>query len=156
VGVDADVGETCGGARTAGIGSPFRLLVSVGVDWLSEPILDISRVDDSDVADFAGFDHFARLAHHRIAGVVEAHRKNEPLRACEFDQLGSFGERRRQRLVADDVDSRLKESLRDREVQMVRGDDDDGLDAVGARGLAARHFAIVRVGPLRREPKVGA
>ena len=39
---------------------------------------------------------------------------------------------------------------------MVRGDDDDGLDAVGARSLAHRHFAIVGVGPVGRKPEIGA
>jgi hypothetical protein len=154
--VDSDVGKTCGGARATRIGSPFRLLVSVGVDRHRQPILDISRVDDSDVADFAGFDHFARLAHHRIAGVVEGHRKDEPFRTREFDQLRRFGEGRRQRLVADDVDSSLEEGLRHREVQVVRGDDDDGLDAVRTRRLAGRHFAIVGVCPVGRKPEVGA
>ena len=145
-----------GGARANRIGAPFRLLVSVGVDRQGQPILDISRVDDPDVADFAGFDHLARLAHHRIAGVVQGHRENEPLRARELDQFRRFGERRRQRLVADDVDSRFEERLRDGEVQVVRGDDDDGLDAVRTRRLANRHLAIVRVGPVGRKPKIGA
>ena len=42
------------------------------------------------------------------------------------------------------------------EVQMVRGDDDDGLYAVGTRGLAGRHFAIIRVTPVGRKPEIGA
>ena len=101
-------------------------------------------------------DHFARLAHHRVAGIVEGHRENEPFGAGELDQLRRFGERRRQRLVADDVDSRLEKRLGDGKVKMVRGDDDDGLYAVRARRLADRHFAIVRVGPVRRKPDLGA
>jgi hypothetical protein len=32
-------------------------------------------VDDPNVAEFASFDHFARLPNHRIAGAVEGHRK---------------------------------------------------------------------------------
>ena len=39
---------------------------------------------------------------------------------------------------------------------MVRGDDDDGLDAVRTRGLAGRHFAIIRVTPVGRKPEIGA
>ena len=39
---------------------------------------------------------------------------------------------------------------------MVRGDDDDGLNAVRARRLTNRHFAIIRVGPIGRELKIGA
>ena len=39
---------------------------------------------------------------------------------------------------------------------MVRGDDDDRLDAVRTRRLAKRHFAVVRVGPVGRKPKLGA
>ncbi len=151
VGVHADVGETCGSAGARRIGAPFRLLVSVGVDRQGQPILDISCVDDPNVAEFASFDHFARLAHHRIAGVVQSHRKNQPLCARELDQLGRFSKRRRQRLVADDVYARFEERFCDREVQVVRGDDDDGLDAIRARCLANRHFAIIRVGPVRRK-----
>ena len=39
---------------------------------------------------------------------------------------------------------------------MVRGDDDDGLYAVGTRGLADRHFAIIRVAPVGRKPEIGS
>ena len=154
--MNADVGEACRGPRAIRICAPFRLFVSVGVDRKGEPVLDVSRVDDPDVADFASFNHFARLAHHRIAGVVEGHRKNEPFGAGELDQFRSLGERRRQRLVADDVNSRLEERLGDGEVQVVRGYDDDSLDAVRTGRLANGHFAIVRVGPVRRKPKLGA
>ena len=153
--MNADVGEAGGGTRATRIGAPFRLLVSVGVDRQGQPVLDISRVDDPDVADFARLDHFARLAHHRIAGIVEGHRKNEPFGAGELDQLRRFGERRRQRLVADDVDSRLQKRSGDGEVKVVRGDNDGGLYAVRARRLSDRHFAIVRVGPVRRKPDLG-
>jgi hypothetical protein len=51
---------------------------------------------------------------------------------------------------------RFEERFCDREMQVVRGDDDRGLYAVWARRLADSHFAIVRVGPLRRKTEVGA
>ena len=82
--------------------------------------------------------------------------KIEPLRARELNQLRRFGERRRQRLVADDVDSSFEKRFRDGEVKVVRSDDDDRLDAVGTRRLAGRHFAIVRVAPVCRQTEIGS
>ena len=82
--------------------------------------------------------------------------KTSPLGAGEFDKLGGFGERRRQWLVADDVDPGFQKRLGDRKVKVVRGDDDRGLDPVRALGLANRHFTIVRIGPVGREAQVGA
>ena len=82
--------------------------------------------------------------------------KIEPLRARELDQLRRFGECRRQRLVADDVDSGFEKRLRDGEVKVVRSDDDDRLDAVGTRGLTGRHFAIVRVATVCRQTEIGS
>ena len=125
--------EACGGARPSWIGSPFGLLVSVGVDRQSQPILHVRRVDDPDVAEFASFDHFPSLANHRIAGIVKGHRENEPFRASELDQFRGFGKRRRERLVADDLNTCLEERFCDGKVKVVRGDDDGGLYAVGAR-----------------------
>ena len=75
--VHADVGETGGSAGAGGIGAPFRLLLAVRVDRLGQPILDIGRVDDAQLPEFAGRDHFARLPHHGIAGVVERDREYE-------------------------------------------------------------------------------
>ena len=40
-------------------------------------------------------------------------------------------------------------------VDVVRGDDRDRVDAVGARGFLGRHFLEARIGPLRRDPQLG-
>ena len=87
--VHADVGEARRGAGARGIGAPFRLLLAIGVDRLRQPVLDIGGVDDPDVADLAGSDHFARLPDHGIAGVVERHCEHQPSRAREFDEFTS-------------------------------------------------------------------
>ena len=101
-------------------------------------------------------DHFARLAHHRVAGVVQGHGEDELLRPRQGDELLGFRHRHRQGLVANDVDPGLEEGLGDRVVEVVRRDDDDGFDAVRPCRLASRHLAIIGEDAVRREPEIGA
>ena len=155
VGVDADVGEAGGCAGARRIGAPLGLLLAVGVDRLGQPILDVARVNDPDVADLARGDHLARLADHRIAGVVERDREDETGRARERNQFLRLGDRGRERLVADDVDARFQEGLGDGIMEMVRGDDHHGFDAVRALRLPRGHLAKVRIDPVGREAKIG-
>ena len=67
-----------------------------------------------------------------------------------------FGERGRQRLVADHVDAGLEEGGGDRRMQMVGRDDDDRLDAVGPGRLGPRHLAVIGIAAVGGEADVGS
>jgi hypothetical protein len=83
----------------------------------------------------------ARLLHHRVAGVVVREREHRVVLLHEATELLGVFERRRHRLVADDVESRLDERLRDLEVRDVRRDDGNEVDALtlGQLPLAVDH-----------------
>ena len=142
------------GARR--VRAPLRLLLAFGVDRLGQPVLDVARVNDPDVADLARGDHLARLPDHRIAGIVERDREHETGCAGEFDQFLRLGERGRQRLVADDVDARFEECFGDGIVQVVGGHDRHGFDAVRPGRFPRGHLAKVRIDAVGRETEIGA
>ena len=57
--------------------------------------------------------------------------------------LPGFRQRHRQRLVTDDMDARLEESVGRAGMDVVRRDDRHRLDPVGALGLGLRHALVV-------------
>ena len=59
-----------------------------------------------------------------------------------------------ERLVADDVDAGLEKCLRRRIVQMVRGDDGDGINAIFSARFRRSHFLKTAVCTLRNDMKV--
>ena len=129
-GMDADVGKHCRLAGARRVGAPLSLLLAVGVDRLGQPVLDIGGMYGDEPSELTVRHHFARLADHRVAGVVERHEEFAPPRGGQRDQRLRVGQRGRQRLVADHVDARLQEGRCDRRMQMVGRHDDDRLDAV--------------------------
>ncbi|MNL25655.1 hypothetical protein D3C87_1471430 [compost metagenome] len=70
IGMRADVAGRAAGARAGRIGAPGRLLLARLLDILRQPVLRIFHLHQPDRADVAVLNHLARLAHHRIAGVV--------------------------------------------------------------------------------------
>ena len=66
----------------------------------------------------------------------------------QLGELLRLLQRRRERLVADDVDAALQECLRDLEVHVVRRDDGDRLYAVLQPRLAPRHLLVAAVGAI--------
>ena len=70
-------------------------------------------------------DHLPGLPHERVAGVVVRDGEDRlRLLATTRGELLGFGERERERLVADDIEARLDGRLGDREVHVVgRGDE---------------------------------
>jgi hypothetical protein len=93
MGMDADIGEAGRGARALRIGSPLRLLMAAGVDWLRQPVLDIGGMNDPYVADLARSDHLARLPNRRVAGIVEGDGEDEPRGARELNEFLRLGHR---------------------------------------------------------------
>ena len=82
----------------------------------------------------------ARLAHHRVAGVVVGQPEHQTGAPHGVDQVERVVDRGGHRLVADHVDAGLEERLGGGMVDVVRGDDRDHVDAVVARRLLRRHF----------------
>ena len=111
-------------------------------------------LDDADGADPARFDLGPRLAHHGIAGIGVGDAEEAAAALYGLDQVAGLGQRRRQRLVANHVDAGLEERAGDRVVHIVRRDDGNDLDAVGALGLRRRHLAVVGVDALGRQLSV--
>ena len=87
--------------------------------------------------------HLAHPAHERIAGVIVGERKDAPRLLDRGLHLPGFRQRHRQRLVADDVHARFEEGVGRAGMDVVRRDDRDRLDPVGALGLGLRHALIV-------------
>ncbi len=136
-------------------GSPLRLLVARGIDRPRQPVLYVAGMHRNDAAELARRDHFAGLADHCVAGVVEGDQKFTLELFRQSDQRLGVGERRRQRLDADDVDPGLEEGGSDRRVQVIGRDDHHGLDAVGPSRLGARHLAIVGLGAFGGDTDLG-
>ena len=119
-----------------------------------EPVLRVLDLDEAELAEFAGGDHFARLANDGIAGVV--------VRQAE-DESGFFDELRKslrvfdgggERLVADYVDAGVEEGFRGGKVEMIRRDDGDGVDTIGALCFGGRHFGEAGVGAVICDVKI--
>ena len=133
--VAADVAE-CASARELRVGSPRGLLLAVTLDRVGEPALVVCGDDLADLAERARTDQLARLADHRVAGVVVRDGEDRA-RACR-------GGRERlclcagqhHRLVDDHVEPGLDERERGFEVCVVGRDDDDEVESIGARTRA--------------------
>ena len=76
----------------------------------------------------------------RIAGVVVGHGKEQPGAAHGPLQVLRILERRGERLVADDVDAGLEKRFGRRIVQVVRGHDGDGINAIFSGLLPPQPF----------------
>ena len=153
IGVGADVAERPAGARALRIGAPLGLLVAALLGRPGQPVLRIFDLHQPKDAEIAALDHLAHPAHQRIAGVIVGEGE-EAARLLDrrLHPLG-FGERHRQRLVADDVDARLQEGDGRPGVHVVGGDDRNRLDPVRPLGLRLRHALVVVVDAVGRKSK---
>ena len=141
----ADVAERPARARALRIGAPLGLLVAGRLGRPGQPVLRIFDLHEPDHAEIAALDHLAHPPHQRIAGVIVGQREDAArLLDRGLDPL-RLGERNRQRLVADDVEARLEEGDRRPGMHVVRGDDRNRLDPVGALRLGLRHGLVVVV-----------
>jgi hypothetical protein len=105
--------------------------------FVGEPALVVADHDLADRVRCAPRARAAHLLHHRVAGVVVGDAEHDAALARDAHQLVGLRAGVHQRLVGDDVDAGLGEGLGDRVVDVVRGDDDDQVDAL-ARGGPAR------------------
>ena len=123
-------------------------VVSVGPESQS---CGYSTCDQPELAELAGADHLPHAADQRIAGVVvgegedASRRRDRRLHALGLDKRDG------QRLVADDVDARLQQSVGRRSVDVVGRHDRRRLDAVRARRLGLGHGLEVVVDAVRRK-----
>ncbi len=108
------------------------------------------------MAEIAGRHHVAGLADHRIAGVVVGQAEHQAGPPHRLDQVEGILQAVGHRLVADDGDAAIEEGTRDGVMAVVRGDDADGIDAVGPRRLRRRHRPIVGIGAIRRDHQIGS
>jgi len=104
----------------------------------AKPALDVKGADGVDLAELAGEDHLAGLANERVAGVVVRDAEDDAGLVDDLRQLLRLGEIERQRLVADDIEARLGDRLRDLEVRVVRRRDRDEVDSLVGRQLEFR------------------
>ena len=155
VSVHADVAERAAGAGERGVGTPFGVAVTGGLDGRRQPVLKELDLNHADGPKLARRHHGPRLAHHGIAreGVDDA--EDEAALPHAADQVGGVGQRRRHRLLADHVDAAVEEGAGDGVVGVIGRDDADDVDAVLARGLGLGHMGIARVGALGRDQPLG-
>ena len=105
----------------------------------------------------------ARVLDHRVAAVVVREREHTVAAVHDPAQRLRIRHRRRQRLVAHDVEARLQKRTRHVEVEVVGRDDDHEIQPPvrGARRFRRRHLRVAPVHavriqsefrPLRRRP----
>ena len=155
VGVGADVADRAAGTGPVGIDAPAGLLGAFVLGPARQPVLDIDRVDDTDRTEFARRHHRAGLPDHRVAGVIVGEHEELPRAGRDGREIARLRERRRQRLVADDVEAGFEERLRDRKMQVVGRDDRHRFDAVRPLLFSRRHRDVIVVAARRVEADVG-
>ena len=144
----ADVGERAAAGRIVAEGEG-----SVGVGHV---VLGVDAAIAPDLAEFAGCDHLAREAEHRVAEIVEADLRLDAGRLGGLGHLASVGRERRQRLLAIDVLAGGDRGQRHLLVQRVRRGDVDEVDVgIGDERapVAGRVRKAERGGGLRRRPR---
>ena len=94
-------------ARSCRVCAPIGLLLACGFNWFGQPVLDIFHIHQANIAQGACRDHLARLADHRIAGVIVRQRKDHAAGLCRLGQFLGLGQGGCQRLVADHMDAAL-------------------------------------------------
>ena len=141
----ADVAERPAGPRALGIDPPLGLLVAGRLGRAGQPVLRIFDLDEADLAEFAVPHHLAHAAHQRIAGVVVGEGEDAARIVDRVLHLLGFGERHRQRLVADHMNAGFEEGVGRAGVDVVRRDDRDRLDPVRPPGLGLRHALVIVV-----------
>ena len=137
LGVAADVAQRPGDAAAGRIGAPARLFVAQLV--LRQPALVVGHRHLAQRAQRPAADHRPRLTDHRVAAVVVGDGKNHAALTGQRQQFLGLRYGMHQRLVADDVEARVHEGPRHREVQVIGRDDAHGVDGVGPPLFARQH-----------------
>src|SRR5580704_4908975 len=154
VSVRADVAKRAGGSALRGVGAPRGLFLAGVFERRGEPILRVFDLHEAKLAEFAGSDHFARLTNDGVAGVVVCETENF---AGFFDQLREslrVFDGGREWLVADDVEAGFEKGFCGAEVEMIRRDDRDGVDAIGALRFGGGHFGEAAVRSVRGDVEI--
>ena len=131
VSVAADVTKASCRPAVRRVSAPFRLLLAGELERRGEPVLGIFHLHDAHLAYFAGSNHLASLPYHRIASVVVSKAEDHPRTFDRFGEVKRGRKRGRDRFIADDVKAGFDKGLSRRMVSEIRGDDCDGIDAVG-------------------------
>ena len=116
----SDVAKASRRAALRRIRPPRSLLLLAEFQTRPQPSLDVARANRVDLAQFAAQDHFPRLPHQRIAGVVVREREDDIRAIDDGGEFLGLGEVEGQRLVAHDIDARLDRRLGDFDVGVVR------------------------------------
>ena len=149
-GMAADVADA--GPRTGlrRVGAPAGLLLALLLDGLGQPVLQVFHLHQAQLAQRPALDPLARLAHHRVAGVVVGQRQQQAGLGGQRLQLAGVGTAGGQRFVADHRDAGLQEGGGHRHRQVV-----GGTMAItstpSARDLGPCHGRIVTVDAIRRQ-----
>ena len=153
-----DVAQRAGHARPRRIRAPRRLPVPARLERRREPALQVLQLDAADLPQPTLAHERPRVLDHRVAAVVVREREHPVPRVHEPAQRLGVRHRRRQRLVAHDVEPRLEEGARNIEVEMVRRDHDHEVEAVvrRARRFGGRHVGVAPVHAFRVESDLGA
>ncbi len=137
--------------------APRRLRVPALLEGRGQPALEVLQLDAADLPQPPLADQRPRVLDHRVAAVVVREREHAVPRAHEPAQRLGVRDRRRQRLVAHDVETRLEEGARHIEVKVVRRRDDHEIQPPlrRPRRLRGRHFDVAPVHPRGIQPHLG-
>ena len=140
--------------RLGSVHAPFSLLVIISRS-LAEPILQVIRLNNPDLAKCAFGHHLACLTDHRVAGIIMG-KKEVPLGGlrCGGEAFG-LCQSRGHRLVANNRDVVSQERLGDGTMKVIWGYDRHCIDPVGSRGFGFRHLVEIRVGAININAELG-
>jgi hypothetical protein len=145
IGVCADVADRAAAAVLFRVGTPGSLRIALLFDGGRHPFQRIFHLNCAHDADFAMGHPHARLVHHWIARIGVGHADETAAFPRELLQRHSVLQRGGQRLLADYIEARLDQRLRDWVMGEVRRADRHRVDAVLARSFARNQILICAV-----------
>ena len=137
-GVGADVADAAAGAGLLGVGPPTGLHLAGLLEGRGQPALRVLHDDLADLAQIALSHHVAGQLDHRVAGVVVHQAEDQARLLHELLQLLGLLGVEGHGLLAHDVEARLEEVPRDREVPVVGRRDRDEVDPLLRRAGRTR------------------
>ncbi len=154
-GVRADVAAAAAAAGEFRIRAPGGLLLACRLELRGQPALEVIAIHPADVAEQALLDDVAREARGPVAEVGVSDAKGDVRLADGLHESLGFVEVQAKRLLAEHRNARLDRLHRRIEMDVVRRDDEDVIEALllGQALLRVNHLGVAavalnRVGPV--------
>ncbi|SPU69491.1 Uncharacterised protein [Brucella neotomae] len=149
-----DIAGCAAQSRLHRIGAPDSPFRAGRFNRFGEPVLRIFHLYDTKIAKVAIGNHFARLPHHGIAGVIMRQDEQRAAFICHLLQLLRIGKGRGQRLVADDMDATPQKLLGGVIMNVVWRYDGNGLDTVFQPRFTNGHVLVAGINAVFGQPQL--